>query len=142
MLFFSIQKSNLVAIQSSRFRWYSFVFERTQSRLVVLLAHFTCDLMTTITGYDFLEVKRVIFNNFEPTPTLPNFTLGQLFMWIGANNDHIWLPMDYKSDSEQCSNWLQLYLISLFVKLYVNWGKYWSDMTLHGLDDWFLAMSV
>ena len=22
-----------------------------------------------------------------------NFTLGQLFMWIGANNDQIWLPM-------------------------------------------------
>ena len=23
----------------------------------------------------------------------PNFTFGQLFMWIGANNDQIWLPM-------------------------------------------------
>ena len=30
---------------------------------------------------------------FEPTWTWPNFTFGQLFMWIGANNDQIWLPM-------------------------------------------------
>ena len=29
---------------------------------------------------------------FEPTLTWPNFTFGQLFMWIGANNDQIWLP--------------------------------------------------
>ena len=25
--------------------------------------------------------------------TLPNYTFGQPFMWIGTNNDHIWLPM-------------------------------------------------
>ena len=30
---------------------------------------------------------------FEPTWTWPNFTFGKLFMWIGANNDQIWLPM-------------------------------------------------
>ena len=30
---------------------------------------------------------------FEPTWTWPNFTFGQVFMWIGANNDQIWLPM-------------------------------------------------
>ena len=33
-MFFAIQKPNLVDIQSSRFRCYSFVFERTQNRLV------------------------------------------------------------------------------------------------------------
>ena len=38
MFFFAIQ--NLVDIQSSRFRWYSFVFERTQSRLVLFLVNF------------------------------------------------------------------------------------------------------
>ena len=32
---FAIQKANFVDIRSSSFRWYSFVFERTQSRLVV-----------------------------------------------------------------------------------------------------------
>ena len=30
---------------------------------------------------------------FEPTPTLPNFAFGLLFMWIGVNNDHTWLSM-------------------------------------------------
>ena len=30
---------------------------------------------------------------FEPTCTWPYFTVGQLFMWMGATNDHIWLPM-------------------------------------------------
>ena len=30
---------------------------------------------------------------FEPTWTWPNFTFGPLFMWIGANNDQIGLPM-------------------------------------------------
>ena len=64
---------------------------------------------------------------FEPTWTWPNFTFGQLCMWIGANYDQIWFPMDqtcesgwtysnflcemrqimnsrdYTSDSEQCS---------------------------------------
>ena len=29
----------------------------------------------------------------EQIITLPNFTFGQLFMWIGANNDQIGLPM-------------------------------------------------
>ena len=24
---------------------------------------------------------------FEPTPTWPDYTFGQLFMWIGANSD-------------------------------------------------------
>ena len=33
---------------------------------------------------------------FKPTPTLPNFDSGQLFKWIGANNDQIWLPMGWR----------------------------------------------
>ena len=52
---------------------------------------------------------------FEPTWTWPNFTFGQLFMRIGANNDQTWLSMVYASDSEQCSSQLELYLISLLV---------------------------
>ena len=32
---FWTRRANLVEIQSSRFRWFSFVFERTQSRLVI-----------------------------------------------------------------------------------------------------------
>ena len=47
---------------------------------------------------------------FQPTWTWPNFTLCQLFMWrwIGENNDQIGLPMGLLSDSEQCSNRLEL----------------------------------
>ena len=29
----------------------------------------------------------------EQIITWPNFTFGQLFMWIVANNDEIWLPL-------------------------------------------------
>ena len=60
---------------------------------------------------------------FEPTWTLPNFTFGQLFMWIGANNDQIWLPMGKMSDSEQCSNRLELDLISLLVNFSYELGQ-------------------
>ena len=51
------QKANLADIQSSRFWWYSFVFEITQSRLVSRLVN--------------------------------------ILMWIGTNNDqiYIWLPI-------------------------------------------------
>ena len=41
---------------------------------------------------------------FEPTWIWPNLIFGQLLMWIGANNDQIWLSMGYMSDSEQFSN--------------------------------------
>ena len=60
---------------------------------------------------------------FEQIITLPNFTFGQLFMWIGANNDQIWLPMGYVSDSEQCSNRLELYLILLLVNFSCDLGQ-------------------
>ena len=54
--------------------------------------------------------------------TLPNFTFGQLFMWIGANYDQIWLPMGWMSDSEQCSNRLEFDLISLSVNFSCELG--------------------
>ena len=56
------------------------------------------------------------------TWTWPNFTFGQLFMWIGANNDQTSLSMGYMSDSEQCSNRLELDLISLLVNLLCELG--------------------
>ena len=58
----------------------------------------------------------------EPTPTLSNFDFGQLFMWIGANNDQIWLPRGLKSEFEKCSNRLQLDMSSLLVNLSDEWG--------------------
>ena len=47
-------------------------------------------LWPDMTSYRVFEWLRAMFG---PTWTLPNFTFGQLFMWIGANNDQIWLPM-------------------------------------------------
>ena len=84
---------NFIEIQSSRFRWYSFVFARTQSRLVSLLVNFSCELGQIMTRYDSYGLDEWFWAMFEPTWTWPNFTFGQLFMWIGANNDQIWLPM-------------------------------------------------
>ena len=37
--------------------------------------------------------KNVDKTKLEKIITLSNFTFGELFMWIGANNDQIWLPM-------------------------------------------------
>ena len=64
-----------------------------------------------ITGYDFLWARRVIWAMFKPIPTLPNFTFGQLFMWI----DLISLN---KGKLEQIITWPNF--TSIF---YVNWGK-------------------
>ena len=55
--------------------------------------------------------------------TLPNFTFGKLFMWIEANNEQIWLPMGYMSDSELCSNWIQLDLNLILVNFSCELGQ-------------------
>ena len=42
-------------------------------------------------------------NDFEQyLILLPNFIYGQLFMWIGTNNDQLWLPGSEVSYFEQC----------------------------------------
>ena len=51
-------------------------------------------------------------------------------MWFGANNDQIWLPMGKMSDSEQCSNRLQLDLILILVNFPCELG---SIMTRYDL---------
>ena len=66
---------------------------RLQLDLILLLVNFSCELGPILTRYDFLEARRVIWSNVEPTTTLPNFTFGKLFMWIGENNDQIWFSM-------------------------------------------------
>ena len=86
-----------------------------------------------MTSYGLDEWFRAMF---EPTWTWPNFTFGQFFMWIGANNGQIRLPMGYMSDSEQCSNQLEIYLISLLVNFSCELGQI-IDMTSYGLDEWF-----
>ena len=76
---------------------------------------------------------------FEPTPTLPNLDFGQLFMWIGANDDQIWLPMGSMSESEKCSNSLQRPNFTL-VNFSCELVKKWPDMTFYWLDEWFRTM--
>ena len=41
----------------------------------------------------------------------------------GANNDQIWLPMGWMSDSEQCLNWLEFDIISLLVNFSCEMGQ-------------------
>ena len=73
-----------------------------------------------MTSYGLDEWFRAMF---EPTWTWPNFTFGQLFMWIGANNGQIWLSMGYMSDSEQCSNRLELLPNFTFGQLFMWIGE-------------------
>ena len=89
-----------------------------QLDLISLLVNFSCELRQIMTRYDFLWARWVILSNVRTDLNLTyswNFTFDQLFMWIGANNDQIWLSMVYTSNSEQCSNRLQLDLITLLV---------------------------
>ena len=75
---------------------------------------------------------------FEPTWIWPNFTFGQFLMWIGANNDQIWLPMGYMSDSEQCSDRLELYLISLLVNFSCELGQIMTRYDLIPMARWVI----
>ena len=135
-------------------RWVILNNIRTDLNLISFLINFSCELGKIMTRYDFLWARWVILSNFEPTWTWPNFTFGPLFMWIGENNDHIWLPMVYMSDSEQCSNRLELYLISLLVTyscelgqimtrydfLWARWvARTWPNFTFGQLFMWIGA---
>ena len=51
------------------------------------------ELGPTMTRYDFYGLDEWFWAIFKRTSTWPNFTFGQLFMWIGANNYQIWLPI-------------------------------------------------
>ena len=41
-------------------------------------------LTNIMSSCDLLEACQVILNNFEPTPTVPNITFGQLFKLFGT----------------------------------------------------------
>ena len=68
---FAIQ--NLVDIQSSRFRLYSFVFERTQSRLV------------RSTGPIAVARRRSVGRSVRPSTPLNSATNVWIFFKIGGN---------------------------------------------------------
>ena len=44
-------------------------------------------------------------------------------MWIGTNNDQLWLPGSEVSYFEQCYNWIQLDLITYFINCLVEIGQ-------------------
>ena len=50
---------------------------------ISLLVNFWHELAHIMITYDFLGDKQVILTMFEPTPTWPDFTIGQLLIWIG-----------------------------------------------------------
>ena len=58
---------------------------RLELDLISLLINFSCELGQIMIRYDFLWVRWVILSNVRTDWTWPNFTFGQLFMWIGAN---------------------------------------------------------
>ena len=73
--------ANLADIQSSRFRWYSFVFARKQSRLVLLMgttlysAHFIKPLQLNLYGKNVcLELCRY---TFHPSSAIGRFARSQ-----------------------------------------------------------------
>ena len=102
--------------------------------MVFQLTSWSLNSMTFDLGW-FLKVKlgtmKVILSNIWI-----NFTFGKLFTWTGTNNDNIWLPIGYTSDSEQCLNRLQLDPISLLV----NFSHELAHMTSYWLNKRFWAM--
>ena len=111
---------------------------RFELDLISLLVNFSCELgqiMTIhMTSHGLDEWFRAMF---ERTWTWPNFMFGQLFMWIGANYGQIWLHIGYMSDSEQCSDRLELYLISLLVNFSCELGQIMTRYDFLWLDEWF-----
>ena len=85
---------------------------RLELDLISLLINFSCEVGQIMTRYDFLWARWVILSNVQTN----------LNLWIGANNDQIWLPMGKMSDSEQCSNRLELDLISILVNFSCELG--------------------
>ena len=79
--------------------------------------------------YDFLELDEWFWAMFKPTPIWPNFDFGQLFMWIGANNDLIWLPRclmnDFEQKFEPTPIWSDFTFGQLFIWIWVSNDQIW-----------------
>ena len=77
---------------------------------------------------------------FEPTWTWIDFIFGQLFIWIGVNNDQIWLPRGYMSEFEHFLNRLQLDLILPLVNVVYELGQIMTRYVFVEVDVWVWAM--
>ena len=63
-----------------------------QLNLISLLDNFSYELEQILTRYDdFLEADEWFWEMLEPTPTWLDLTFGQLFIWVWANSDQIWV---------------------------------------------------
>ena len=69
------------------------------SPLFVNLSH---ELAQTMTRYYCLGTEQYFWAMFELTPTLPNFTFGQMFKQIGTRYTQIWHTDNYGCDFEPC----------------------------------------
>ena len=121
-----------------------------QLDLILILVNFTFEVGQIMTRYHFQEAKWVILSNFRTDSQLYLISLmvnlshesGQIMtrydfleakwvtltnvrtdVWIGANNAHIWLPMGWTSDLEQCSKRLQLDMNKLLVNFAHGLGQ-------------------
>ena len=82
---------------------------------------------------------------FKLTWTWPNFTLGQRFMWIGANNDQIWLSIwarwvilnNVRTNLNFTYN---LTFCQLFIWIGANNDEIWLPMGYIYIYEWFWAM--
>ena len=118
-----------------------------------------------ISRFDFLWARWMILSNVQTTWTWHNFTFGQLFMLIGANNDQIWLPVNwifqwFWAMFETTWTWL-ISIFGYFSCALGQIGEFSSDSEqcsklldlisifgyfscalkwLPGLDEWFWAM--
>ena len=117
-MFFAIQKANFVDIQSSRFQWYSFLFERTQSRLVSLLITFEYALWQIMIAYAFLEAREMFLNNvwthsdlnhLIKTTHLPGASALIMLLVIMDNWDRNWLCSKFRKKILQ--NYLQIHIL-------------------------------
>ena len=57
--------------------------------LISLLVNVSCELEQKLPDMTSSGLDEWFWAMFEPTWTWPNFTFGQLFMWIGANDGQI-----------------------------------------------------
>ena len=61
---------------------------------IITLLNFTSGKLSMWIGANITSqrLNEWFWAMFEPTPTWPDFTFGQLFICIGTNNDQILLP--------------------------------------------------
>ena len=112
---FSIQKVNFVEIQSGRFQWYSFVFERVVWFCIFMhmFDKFSFSPFLPFLPWEKVFLK-VILSNVQTDFNWSNFTFGK-FRVNWAIIDQIWLPIGSRSRV------IKLPCFTLWPILWENW---------------------